>query len=48
VLDKLAQDIVKMFSHLKPEADVGQQFCDDVEVQHCIFKACGIVGLCAI
>jgi hypothetical protein len=37
-----------MFSLLKAEADVGQQFCDDVEVQHCISKACGIVGLGAV
>jgi len=37
-----------MFSHLKPEADVGQPFCDDVEVQHCISKACGIIGLGAV
>jgi hypothetical protein len=37
-----------MFSHLKPEADVGQPFCDDVEVQNCISKACGIVGLGAV
>jgi len=34
-----------MFSHLKPEADVGQPFCDVVEVQHCISIACGFVGL---
>jgi hypothetical protein len=34
-----------MCSHLKPEADVGQPFCDDVEVQHCISIACDIVGL---
>jgi hypothetical protein len=37
-----------VFSHLKPEAVVGQPFCDDVEVQHCIFKVCGIVGLGAV
>jgi len=34
-----------MFNHLKPEADVGQLFCDDVVVQHCISIACGFIGL---
>jgi hypothetical protein len=49
VLHKLTQDVVQECLVIWIQKQMlDSHFVIDVEVQHCIFKVCGIVGLCAV